>query len=198
MKFAAALALAIGTDARMWFGGCPAVPKVDSLDSARFAGPWYEIERDAIFPMEMGQECETQNYRLNDQGTLDLYFRAEIMWNYGGIGGTMDCNNASQEGTCKATMKPEGKEPIEGDGTIDILATDYENWQVMYVCGEMLWGAGNMQWVLISSRQPTLSDEHLAEAYAAIENSLPGFALGWPWMHYTRQGESCNYDWNKW
>ena len=162
MKFAAALALAMTADARMWFGGCPDVPMLSSLDQARFAGNWYEIERDAIFPMEMGQECSTQNYRVNSEGTLDLYFRADIMWNYSGIGGTMDCSNDSDDGTCtNVTMRPEGRESTKsGDSgiSIDVLATDYENWQVMYVCGEMMWGAGFMQWVLISSRQPTISD----------------------------------------
>ena len=152
--------------------------------------------------MEMGQECTTQNYRLNADGNLDLYFRTELMWNYSGIGGTMDCSNASQAGTCTdVTMRPERDgetTTVKSDLPIDILATDYENWQVMYICGDMMWGAGFMQWVLIGSRTPTLSEEHKAEAYAAIENALPGFALGWPWMHYTRQGESCSYDWNKW
>ena len=190
-----------GSEARMWFGGCPNIPLVENFDAERFAGKWYEIERDAIFPMEMGQECVTHNYKYVGNNSLDLYFHANawIMGGEMGIGGNMDCSAASANGnTCMTKMYPE--DPSKQKDTrspIDIIATDYENWQVMYVCGEMLWGAGFMQWVLINSRQPTLSPEHLAQAYAAIENALPGFALGWPWMHYTQQGDNCSYDWSR-
>ena len=188
-------------NARMWFGECPAFRPQENFDNERFAGKWYEVERDPWFPMEMmtmGWSCTTQNYRSTGSGNLDLYYRA-FTWTMGGYGGIGGDTTPCTDDTCTwmVSMKPEGKETT-GRSPINILATDYDNWQVMYVCGSMMNDAMNMQWVLISSREQTISEQHKAEAYAAIEERLPGFALGWPWMVETKQGGDCQYDWTLW
>ena len=145
MKYlAAAIAAA---NARMWFGDCPAVQYQENFDSDKFAGNWYEIERDAVFPFEMGQECSTQAYRSTGANSLDLYFRA-YFWmalDYKGIGGTLNQCGTSNDWTCQATMAPDGK-ALDKTSPINILATDYDNWSVMYICAEMM--GGNMQWLV--------------------------------------------------
>ena len=72
---------------------------MSDLDTARFAGNWYEVARDSQFFMEIGYECTTQQYVLNDDGDLDFYYRANMLHPlsyYGGIGGTVvDCGSGT-------------------------------------------------------------------------------------------------------
>jgi lipocalin len=80
----------------MGLGPCPSgIEYMSDLDTARFAGNWYEVARDSQFFMEFGYECTTQQYVLNDDGDLDFYYRASILHPvqyYSGIGGTVvDC-----------------------------------------------------------------------------------------------------------
>ena len=138
-------------EARMGFGACPEVSTVQSLDNAKFAGKWYEIKRDASFTYEMGQECETQEYKLNADGDLDLYFRAMfpmMAFTYQGVDGTMyKCGDELASGaTCEVSMaKSEELYPF------NILATDYDNWAVHYNCME---GLGmHMSWLNIVSKE---------------------------------------------
>ena len=80
MKFAALALAALGvTDARMSFGKCPPVKLASNFDKEKFAGNYYEIARDSDFFFEMGHECTTQQFTLQEDGSLDLYFRA-WMW----------------------------------------------------------------------------------------------------------------------
>ena len=89
MKFIAVALLGL-TQAKMGFGPCPEVELMSDLDTARFAGNWYEISRDSQFFMEMGYECTTQQYVLTDDGDMDFYYRANMMLMYNGIGGTVN------------------------------------------------------------------------------------------------------------
>lgn len=138
-------------DARMGFGACPAVNNVLTLDNAAFAGKWYEIKRDASFTYEMGQECETQEYKLNADGNLDLYFRAMfpmMAFTYQGVDGTLfNCEDSlANEATCQASMaKSEELYPFS------ILATDYNNWAVHYNCMESM--GMHMSWLNIVSKE---------------------------------------------
>ena len=93
---------------------------------------------------------------------------------YAGIGGKLSECGTSTEGTCMATM---------GDFTekypIDILATDYDNWSVLYSCNNMLGGdLMYAQWLSISTRDSSpISAANLAAAQAAIKAQLPDFDL---------------------
>jgi lipocalin len=81
MKFsslvaAGAIALLAGeTDARMGFGNCPVDIKFQTIDQSKWAGTWYEIQRDILFPFEIGAECVTSVYRPNAEGGMDYYYR---------------------------------------------------------------------------------------------------------------------------
>jgi hypothetical protein len=99
----------------------------------------------------MGQECGTQNYQANSDGGWDLYFRAQfwmMFGEYAGVGGKLSECGTSTEGTCMATMGDSDKKY-----PINILATDYDNWSVMYACSDMLGGdLMYANWVGISTR----------------------------------------------
>ena len=80
MKFSSVVASAVAllagnVDARMGFGSCPTDIKFQTIDQAKWAGTWYEIQRDILFPFEMGAECVTSVYKQNAEGGMDYYYR---------------------------------------------------------------------------------------------------------------------------
>ena len=181
MKTSLVFALAAtSVSARLGFGSCPKIQLQQNFDADRHAGKWYEAKRDKLFAWEMGQECGTQNYRKNASGNYDLYFRAYfwmMAFQYMGVGGELKRCGTSSDWTCQATM---GKES-EKEYPIDILATDYDNWSVMYMCSEPL-GKGFIynQYLQINDRQGLGTKANLAPAHAAIKAILPDFDLsGW-------------------
>ena len=82
---------------------------------------------------------------------------------------------------------------------IDILATDYTNWSVMYACSNLLGGdLMYANWLSISTRDNSpISETDLAAAHAAIRAQLPTFDLTNFAMWNTSQ-KNCDYDWAKW
>ena len=185
--------LAASASARIWVGECPSIAWNTGFDSAAFAGQWYEQERDAVFTFEMDQMCSTANYVLNSEGTLDAQYRAMMPLNFYQYGssppGVLDC---SESFNCQISMGSSDKTVSWG-----ILGTDYDNWHVTYWCGDMF--GIQYSWLGIYGKQEKISEEHLAAAKATIEEKLPGYALGWPWMKESVQGEyfggQCQYEW---
>ena len=147
----------------------------------------------------MGQECGTQNYRKNDRGNYDLYFRAYVWmmaFQYVGVGGELRQCGTSNDWTCKATMGSNKYSTDPDDlSSINILATDYDNWSVMYVCKEM--GLMHAKWLAISDRRGAITPTQLAQAEAAITAQLPEFDLS-DWSMWNTSQKDCKYDWNKW
>merc|ERR1719198_536482 len=87
----------------------------------------------------------------------------------------MDCTDSFK---CK--WEVEGREK-DGDWDqnfeLGILATDYDNWYVMYGCGDWWDGSGMMETLAIYGKQEKISDEKLEEAKDAIRAKVPGFDL---------------------
>merc|ERR1719163_1455822 len=82
-----ALAALGAADARIhFFESCPEVELAQNFDADRFAGNWYEIQRDSEFFYEMGHECTTQQFDMQNDGSMNLYFRAWA-WQWGGYSG---------------------------------------------------------------------------------------------------------------
>ena len=128
MKTTLLLALASTASAQFSWGTCPDVDHV-AVDSASFAGEWYEVARGAV-PLS-SYECTTQQFVLNDDGDLDFYFRANFLGFYNGIGGTATCGE-SNDHSCAAVM-PTTSEP-EKERPMYFIDTDYENYAVSYTC----------------------------------------------------------------
>lgn len=195
MKTSLVFALAAtSVSARLGFGSCPKIQLQQNFDADRHAGKWYEAKRDKLFAWEMGQECGTQNYRKNASGNYDLYFRAYfwmMAFQYMGVGGELKRCGTSSDWTCQATM---GKES-EKEYPIDILATDYDNWSVMYACMDM--GAMHAKWIGISDRNGAITPDQLAAAEASIAAQLPDFDLS-DWSMWNTSQKDCKYDWNTW
>ena len=200
MKTSILAALAASTvSARLGFGECPKVELQPNFDGERHAGQWYEAKRDKLFTWEFGQECGTQSYRKNSRGNYDLYFRAYVWmagFSYVGAGGELRQCGTSNDWTCQATMGEDKYAADKKTSAINILATDYDNWSVMYVCSENGMGM-HAKWLAISARTGKISDSALAEAEAAVAKQLPDFDLS-NWSMWNTSHEDCEYDWNKW
>merc|ERR1712099_170325 len=93
MKFSTiAMAALRATNARIhFFNKCPEVQLAQNFDKEKYAGNWYEVLRDSEFFYEMGHECTTHQYNMQDDGSLSLYFRAWAwQWfGYNGVGGSL-------------------------------------------------------------------------------------------------------------
>ena len=81
---------------------------------------------------------------------------------------------------------------------INVIATDYDNWYVLYACSDLLGGDfmyGN--WLSINTRYNTpILKEHRDAAEAAIRAQMPEYDLSdfamWETSH-----KDCEYDWSK-
>merc|ERR1719231_1912299 len=141
----AAAAILSGADARMWFGACPAADW-QTIDHAALAGNWYEQKRDNWMTMDMGQSCSTGTYRLRADGRLDVQWRAKaamMMYQYGQSPVMqMDCSagpgcDISNEDKTPEQQAESAAKRANSDWQFGILASDYQNWHVMYGCGQM-------------------------------------------------------------
>ena len=175
MKFVLSAFLAAAS-AKMSFGSCPDVSNMESLDKSAYAGKWYEIQRDPMFPYTMGSTCTFKEYTLDSNGDLDLWFGAyqPMMFSYAGVGGKMYCDESMEE-TCEATMTDTG----DYRAPFGVLATDYQSYDIAYFCMDMIEGVMKAEFVMIYGREPEMSEETLAEARGIINEMVPSYALDW-------------------
>ena len=79
-----------------------------------------------------------------------------------------------------------------------ILATDNDNFHVMYACGESPFG--QMAWLDIMGKTATYTQEQIDAAYAAISAANPDWNMSPLLMKDGGQGDglfsSCEYDWS--
>merc|ERR1712086_981872 len=212
MKYTTAIAAALalhGADARMAIGSCPEIQWDSGFDHARFAGNWYEQKRDSWMTMDMGQMCSTAVYRSRADGTLDAQYRSLIPMSMSGkvmeYGQSpvmkMDCSNDFKCDFEIEGYNKEGEEDESKDLMFGFLATDYENWHVMYACGEF-WNSGVMQTFWIYGKEEKIDDKYIEEAKAAIKAKIPSMSVNWTNMKDEGQGKimmglaKCEYEWD--
>ena len=169
----------------------------DNFDKTRFAGEWYEVLRDSEFFYESGQECTTHEYRLQEDGSIDLYFRAEsATWGgYSGVGGTLfDCGE-SENTTCLSSMGPKAyRKPDAELRPYNILwINEDHDLAVSYSCSERMWGLFSYQWFSVISKSRSPGTEAIQMAAGKVLEANVGYSEinG----HVTDQGDSCEYDW---
>ena len=200
MRFSSVSLLVAATQATLHLGGCPNL-SIENFDAAKFAGKWYEVQRETFIPFEIGWTCTTQEFHLNDEGSLDYNWRAWSPMNwmrgieYGSVQGQLyNCESGSPDTySCQGNMYRDDSDDVEL--TYDVIATDnFENWYVMYNCMEMIKDGFRGELVHIQARTPQISAEHLAEAHAAIKAKLPNYDLSWMTVSDTDQSK-CEHEW---
>ena len=155
MKSAIIAAAVAEASARFSLGGCPKnLHNVQTLDKDRYAGMWYEIEKDIMFPMAIGAECTYKKFTVDSNDDLNLWFGA-YSWpklSYSGVGGKMYCTPGDKD-TCEATMTPTGDHRVP----FPVLATDYDTYDIGYSCFELVEGFVKADFIMIYGREKTMS-----------------------------------------
>ena len=177
---AVATGLLSTADARMSLGACPDVKGMTTVDTEKYAGMWYLNQKDMMMPMMMTSECEYKRFTLDSNKDLDLWFGAYYDFKYTGINGKMYCTPDSDP-SCQATMGDKGIESGKRSD-IDILYTDYENYDIGYYCMEMIKEFGivfKADVVLIYGREGNMPADKLEEARQIVREKVPDYALDW-------------------
>ena len=169
-------ALLAGANAKMSLGKCPDVQNMETFDKSAYAGLWYEIERDPMFPFTMGSSCTFKDFTLDSNGDLELWFGAyqPMMFSYSGVSGMMYCDESMDE-TCEATMKETG----DARAPFGILATDYETYDIGYYCMDMIENVMKAEFVMVYSKSQEMSDETKQVVKDIINEKVPSYNYDW-------------------
>ena len=165
-----------------------------NFDVNRYLGEWYEIVRDKATPFELLAGCVIAEYGgPYEDGSIEVTnygFTYNKGWKYAhGVGVPV-----GEPGTGSLAVWFDGMPEqyrSEEPGYI-VLDTDYDSYSIVYSCGSPagIW-TFDMLWIL--AREPQLDEEKLESIKARIGELLPDYNL-WLNAHYTRQGDSCNYE----
>ena len=200
ITFAALLGLSA---AKFRLGWCPDYQTQENFDAEAYSGQWFQVYRDRHNWWTRGADCVTKEFELTEDGNLDFYFRGFYNWHgwgkYLGIGGELTdmelgspdtfTGMATMHGHCHWSKHWGGKKT-----EFQVLATDYENYDVSYYCKDFH-GLFHFDTLDISSRKPEMAEEVQEEVRAVIEEKLPRYHLD-RGMYWTKQGEDrCDYYW---
>ena len=119
------------TNAAVYPRGCQNPKVVQNFDLDRYLGLWYEIVRDKDTSYEHGI-CSTAQYALKDDGSIRVrnneYLTEEQKWG-GGEGHAFVVDPTKDEGYLKVKFVP-----LTPAGDYKVIATDYDNYSVVYSC----------------------------------------------------------------
>ena len=191
---ATTLALLSTASARMSFGSCPDVKYIDNFKPADYAGKWYEIVRDRFNPYTVSADCVTKEFKVNADGDIDLNFRGyyNLAMDYISGGGTMyQCSEGSPTTwTCMATMGSPRRSPYY------VYLTDYKNYDIFYMCSNVMGGWMHNEMFSVNSRYPELSEDTLSNINEVVKKNLPQYDMDQSWvLTKPQQKDWCNYEW---
>jgi len=145
----ATLALVGLVNAGITTGSCPAPALQENFDAVKYMGTWWEQARDAGMPWE-SNDCQQARYSLNADGTVKVHnsqYNPE--------------KDQIEEAYATATFNgAQGKVKFfeyAPAGDYRVLATDYENYVLVYSCDTYLIAKTEYVWVLTRDQKPSES-----------------------------------------
>ncbi|TWW73654.1 apolipoprotein D-like [Takifugu flavidus] len=143
-------------------GRCPRPAVQQKFDAARYLGTWYEIQR-LPHRFQMGQ-CSTANYSLKSPGVVGVLNRElRADGTVDAISGTAVAKDPSEPAKLAVSFY-ENSPPAP----YWVLATDYENYALVYSCTNFLVLHAEFAWIM--SRQPHLAEETIQELRGTLSS----------------------------
>ena len=181
LYLAAALAVFGMINARSSPGACGTPQLQPAFDATRYTGLWFNVARDKNSPFENGN-CEQTRYSINADRTLRVinsqFDNATQTFT------TVDGNAVCDGPQCAVTFFS-----FSPPGDYRVMATDYENFALVYACRNVSSAKVDFAWVLTRERHP--KQEFIDKALATLNERVPEFTtdnLAW-----TYQGGACQY-----
>ena len=169
------------TNATISTGKCEQVTLQENFDASRYVGTWFEQVRDKGMFFEK-YECDQAHYDANADGSIAVRNTEynEKKDTVEEAYATAKCNGAQ----CKVYFTP------FAGGDYRVLATDYENYSVVYSCEDLLGVKDEMIWVL--TRAQKISPEVKDHVVGVLGDKIPNYDLANN-LHITKHEETCKY-----
>ena len=191
-SFAAALfMMAASVEAGSHIGSCSDlnIEGVSDFDQSKIAGRWYTIATDASF-YDSSKACENEDYVVNFNGTVTVgknFYDLTNGWTQKTLHAIQNSNNRGEYATFTATDIADR----DANPEFKIVATDYNNWIIEYVCADIIPGKFYFDIVTIKSRTSELSPTNQTLVDAILEATLPHYDTNE--LFQTSQCKICPY-----
>ena len=187
----AAALLATTTEASFRMGSCPQFKTEPDFDLSRYTGLWYEVVKDKLNFYELLGGCTMAEYSSNDDGSVAVHNIGHKFWKgWFDIYGTAVEDDTEDPAALRVDFF---KEPVASDpANYYVIATDYDNYTVVYNCEEKLGGMVAYETFGILARDYKIDDETLLGVIEKVEDRIPGYEY-FKKTKMTRQGLTCPY-----
>jgi len=163
------------------FGKCPNFTTQTNFDLVAYTGRWFEIQKfPAIY--EIDSKCITADYSQLTEDSIKVV-----------NSGQRDSDGTPYNIVGNATATDvSGRfevyfENVPAPGSYNVLHTDYHQYTTIYSCSSV--GPVSIQYAWILSRNTTLPDDLVDEAYKVFES----FGINTAKLTKTVQDDTCNY-----
>jgi apolipoprotein D and lipocalin family protein len=161
----ATLALVGLVNAGITTGSCPTPALQPNFDATKYVGLWWEQARDAGMPWE-SNDCQQARYSINPDGTVKVH---NTQYN--------PQKDVVEEAFATATFDgAHGKVKFfeyAPAGDYRVLATDYENYALVYSCDTYLVAKTEYIWVLTREEKP--SEAFIYNALQTLKQKVPDY-----------------------
>ena len=161
---------------------CPAVKLQPNFAAAKYMGTWFEQLRDKNIKFQDG-DCTVAKYNLNaDNSVLVRNSGYNIdTQNFSAIAGKLTFDGAF--GHLKFF-------PLQPEGKYEVIATDYENFTVVYSCSTFLFVKSTTAYVLTRQQNPPQSI--IDKALKMLQDQDPDYTLD-RFRHTIQDESKCKY-----
>ncbi|KAG5872376.1 hypothetical protein JTB14_018028 [Gonioctena quinquepunctata] len=146
-------------------GKCPEVKVVQNFQVGKYVGKWYEQEK-YPFIFEIGGKCITAEYSANANGTVRVFNKQiNLFGNPSSIEGNARLDSDNGEAKLLVVFP---SVPVKVDAPYWVLATDYEQYAVVWSCSKIGPLVTEVAWILTRERNPP--KDLIEKAYGVLDS----------------------------